>query len=311
VYYIGFALLSGVWLVPTATYAQVTDAAATVASLLNSYGTVPVTVNVSVPVTRQICRQLPTAVGGGEVCRDVTVNTQQAQTSQKILEAGPIRIIASSPVVYGIAVRTELPDQMIAWDQQVINCAKSGDASTTVLMSKQVQHAQSLAVSKSVTNTLGGQIGLTYGVPGVFSVGGQLTVSAANTSGTIDTVGRTDLDVRSGSATVIVPAKSVKIVEMRVWPIKFEIAFRATVTVDASLSTNDQRKGQLSEIFDEARRTFPLEGKLSVEQASDAQIVIFDGKLDPRDCSSGASSLTVRPANINQGERLRQIDLKQ
>src|ERR1051325_8609444 len=118
-----FIICVGLVLLPSTASAQVTDAAQRIAQALRDLGPVPVTTWATVPDhVQQICSG--GTHGGERNCHDVTIYRQQATTSSRILSASSIRVISSTPVVFGSFQGTELPDRLITTSQTAQNCTQ-------------------------------------------------------------------------------------------------------------------------------------------------------------------------------------------
>jgi hypothetical protein len=79
-------------------------------------------------------------------------------------------------------------------------------------------------------------------------------------------------------------------IELQTWPVQLTVPFSATAMIDADLSRNDKGYQHLSDILNEAERTFPIAGTLEAEDASSGTLVFYDLPYDPSRCPSGSGS---------------------
>ena len=267
-------------------HAQMVDASQEIANLLAAFGPVPVTNVVQVANPRLDFTQLPRLVF-------VTVFTPTPQTTSLVLTASNIRVVASSEFSFGAVTRTELPDHLIVQDSLAVN-KSSVPASTTVTLSEQFQRTQNVQIQQSVTHTSQESLNLGFKFSEVFSVGGQVTIGQSTTDGNVVATGSSDTVTRSQTSNVTVQPHTAEMAEIQMWPVNFEVAFTATVTVDADLSKNDKGYTMLSQIVDAPRRTFAVSGKITAVDASESRLVWFDIPYDPN-LTPASNDFTIVP----------------
>jgi hypothetical protein len=135
-----------------------------------------------------------------------------------------------------------------------------------------------------------------------------LTLNASVQIGTSNTTSNASL---SGSAlsttlqineTESVPPQSRYALEFLVSPTQFTVPFSATVTVDADLSANDPGLAHLSDVADQSKRTFPVDGVASSTIGLTAHTVM-EPLSYPGDCVVG-SGVTSKHLVLKDGDTI-------
>src|ERR1700758_3758582 len=96
-------------------------------------------------------------------------------------------------------------------------------------------------------------------------------------------------------------AQSRCALEFLVTPTQFSVPFSTNVIVDADLSTNDPGLASLSQIADQARRTFPVDGVAISTIGLTAHANMEPLSWSPGDCPTG-SGVTTKPLVLNDGQ---------
>jgi hypothetical protein len=284
---------------------QVTDVSQKVAAALMAYGPVPVTTTTQSPRTVQLCHNENYGHGSHgtgdfgtrSVCVNQTVYDPVTATSNAVLTASNIQVIKSDPISYSPLIRTELPDKLIVGDSLATNCTPD-QATLGYSLSTTFQRNASVSLTQTIshTNTVG--VSVTTGISSVygdFHVTGSLSFADGTSSAAMQTNGTTTTVQEQRSGSQAVPAHTMMMIELRTWPVRFTAPFSTTVVVDGDLSQNNKGYKRLSDILPESQRTFPISGKLEADDASEANLVFYDLRYDPKLCPTGAVNGAVVP----------------
>jgi hypothetical protein len=267
---------------------QTTDVAQKVGNLLQQYGPVAVTTIVNQKHDRMRCTG---GHGEGAGCHNEGYTVQVPVTNQQVLTATNIHVIKSTDIVFGTPQRTELPEDLYITDFLAQSCSGGPPLTENQTLTRTFSRTTSIQIQRSITNTSGSSanISFQYKVGGsAFTIGGQIQNSSSTTTATATVDSDQQTVTRTATVSATVPTNSAAVLELMVWPVHFVVPFSTTVTVDADLSTNDQKLSQLSQIYpDESVRTFDISGTLQANDASGGKAVIYSVPPDPSQCPAG------------------------
>lgn len=291
--------------------AQTTDLNKAVASLLKDFGPVPVT-TVTATQVRQCHwiyhRPRQDGMQDPPTCDPyLAPGPSQSQTQTKLLDASNIRIIAVQPISWGAMTTTNLPNQVYAdraWGQACTtspgpltagySLQVSVGRTSTVQLSKSVSQSQTTSANFEVAPLKEFKVG------GQFSFGTQATVASVDIDATQRTVTYTHNDNWS------VPPGKAAVVQIRAWTVQYTMPFSTTVIIDADLSANDKGLMHLSDIVpDPAKRTFPVAGTVTADDASAAHYVEYGVPYDPSQCGGGDLTPVKLHVASRTGQQMR------
>lgn len=281
---------------------QMVDLAGKTQGLVAANGSVPYTHLVPATVIRTVCHDSVRGPNGlrvileDPICVKQPVTINVPQTDKIVPTVSNIRIVSTSEPHVDPFVRTELPDQVTASQQEFINCSDAA-SQQAVNLSISFQRSTSASLSSSVTNSSSKTIQVSAGPPWL-KVSGSYTVGTSQTTGTVDMMGNTVTIQRTSSATVTLTKGVAVLAEIEVWPAIYTQTFHTTVVVDADLSTNDKFP-HLSDMFpDVTTRSFPINGTITITDATDGKTAQFN---DPTStCSAddaGIKTLAYKPSS--------------
>ena len=275
---------------PQESTGQMADVAAKAAAALTTYGPVPVTITTQTPREITVCHSedVPGSDRRRIVCPTKTVYDAKTSTSNEILKASNIRIIKADPVTFGEKTITELPEHMTVDDNIAKNCSTQ-PSSQTFSVSTAIQRTASLAINKSVTNTLTYGFSASGGIKDVFTVGANISIAEQKTEGTVNTTGTNMTATKTRSGTQTLQPHTFLVIELQVWPVHYTIPFSTNVIVDADLSPNDAKLQHLSDVMSEGDRTFPIAGSLEAEDSPSGELVFYDMTYDASQCPGGGA----------------------
>ena len=259
---------------------QTTDVADKVDKILTAYGPVAVTRTIQVPQTREVCHEHGRSA---ETCSNVTVYVPRQSATTDVLKASNIHISSQQELTFAPMTRHELPDQIFVKDGAIHDCTAI-PATQQITLSQTFQRSTSVALTKSVSNTIGASLSTSYKFMEAYTATLQLNFSHSSTEGSTNTVGSQDSVTLTQTGTITVPGHSAVMAELRAWPVHFTVPFHANVTVDADISANDKGITLLSQILSPDKRSFVIEGTLEANAASEGHLVFYDLPFDPAAC---------------------------
>jgi Aerolysin toxin len=270
-------------------FSQVTDVSQSVATALNQFGPVPVTSTVQTPTQQQACRMQRAGPDGVmiQVCNTVTVMVSSQVTNSSILQASNIRVATTNPIVYGTPVSQEIPSQMTVDDYLARNCT-STPATPTFTVSTAFQRTASISLSQTISHTTTVGVSVKAGFGG-FGASGSLSFADGSASATVDASGTSTTVTTTRTGSQAVPADTFLDIELQTWPVHYTVPFNTTAIVDADLSANDKGYTLLSDILDQAHRTFPVSGTIEANDASSGNLVFYDLPFQQSLCPSASN----------------------
>ena len=278
-------------------FSQVTDVAQKVADALTAYGALPVTTTIQIPRTVHVCRTIG-PIGEShqshQVCQDQTVYDPKTTTTNTVVTASNIRVIKSGELTYGATSSHELPDHLIVGDYLARNCT-ADPATPTFTVTTIFQRTASVALSHSISHTISAGMSVSAKFAG-FGATGNISFTDGSTSGNVTTDGSTISVQETRTGSQAVPPHTLLMIELQTWPVQLTVPFSATATIDADLSRNDKGYQHLSDILNEAERTFPISGTLEADDASSGTLVFDDLAYDPSRCPDGSNTAGGIPA---------------
>jgi len=262
--------------------------------MLTAHGPVPVTTQVTKTVQVRDCHM------SGDPprfsCTEGTRTIQQNQTTQQLLTAANIRIVKNTGLLFGAITQTTLPDQIAAASLDACNpTPTTGQQSAS--FSQQIQHSESATVTHTVTNTLSDSIGGSLSLSKVLKISDTLQIGMSDSTATASLTGTALTQQLQVSVSEQIPAQSRYALEFLITPTQFTAPFSATVTIDADLSKNDKNLSLLSDIADEASRTFVVDGTVMSVVGLTAHSNFEQLPYDPQHCPPG-SAITATPLHI-------------
>jgi hypothetical protein len=274
-----------------------TDVAGVVNQLLAAHGPVPVTVQVPTQVQVEVCG--PSGDPPRFRCNPGWKTVMKPQTTSKILTASNIRAVSTSDVAFGTLTKTTLPDVIGAASLELCNTGAT-TGSQGVTFSEQIQHTDSTTITHSVTNTLSASLGGSYVVVPGLTLNTSVQIGTSNTTSNASLSGTALSTTLQINETEPVPPQSRYAVEFLVTPTQFNVPFSATVTVDADLGANDPGLAHLSDIADQSKRTFSVDGVASSTMGLTAHTVM-EPLSYPGDCVVG-SGVTSKHLELKDGD---------
>lgn len=274
-----------------------TDVAQVVDSLLRSYGPVSVTRRVGRIEVQTVCHALPH--NGADICYKESHYYEDPKTASEILKATNIRIITVDSLTYGAPSREELPTELIVDDWTYTRCG-GGTTQVQAQLLVSAHRSAGVSITKSVKHTVEKAVSLGYkGEKGGFSFDGSLKIGQENSEASTTSLGADTTVQRTGTVTINIGPDSLTIAELRVWPIRLSIPFRTRVLIDADLSQNDRGLKLLSELFPaDSSRSFDIQGRLDMTDASGGSIGVFSARLPPRYCSHRAGVISSHARSV-------------
>jgi hypothetical protein len=266
-----------------------TDVGQSISQLLNSFGPVPKTVTASQTISGQRCQPIHNREGSGIFCTPFSETQTTSSTVNAILGFSNARIVAQQPITTGPVVITDLSPIFDATAQENTNCAPVA-ATATVSLATQISRTAVMQVSHSITNTLGANLGFNIAIEQGVNLTGQISVSSAATTGTLQSNQLLTSTTHTSTQTVPMQPQTTTIAKIAVFPVQYSTTFRTTVTVDADLSDNNNGFHRLSDIFDESKRTFVIDGTITANDATFAAVVLIPAAFDTALCASASAT---------------------
>ena len=270
---------------------DVTNLDEKVKDLLMKRGRVPYTHKVEQPV------HLKRNCGIIQPCDYVRV---VKRTEQVYLTASNYKMSVKGETKFNSRKDTPLKADQEVLSQHFRNCDLVKDGTMALAISTAVAHTITATLTKQAALAEGGSFGISGGIPGFATLSGSLTITKTDTKMDAKADALAKTDTRSTTDTKTVGPMTLMTAFFILWPIKSEIPFHVTATIDADLSGNDKGWMHLSDIYSVDDRKFPIDGIITVTQASDGDVEFKPKPLTPAECSAPevANQFTVDPLTL-------------
>jgi hypothetical protein len=283
-------------------------------NLLIQYDMVPVTRKTTVNVPYKDCWRGGTRSGapGPEVCKTNLVAVEQSKTTQEYLSVSNLQFV-SSAMSFGAVTQTTLPDRLVAASEDVCNPYQiTGSQSATY--SQQIQHTESETLTHTITSSISDAFNATVKVNDDLTLSNTITIGTQDAHATADLTGNALTQTLQLQVTQQIPMQSRYGLEFLVTPTQFSVPYTLTVKLDGQLSQNDAGLTMLSQVLNEADRTFVVEGIASTEIGLKAHARFVQLEFDQIDCPKPAgqtAGLIVKPLVLKPDQKVTDPQPKQ
>jgi hypothetical protein len=280
--------------------ASYSDTSSYVNALLSKFGALPWTHPVAQSQMQRICFLEPSSslhAGPTYACTEHSVSSNVMKTTEIIPTATQLRVISNTPLVFGKMKISELPNQVVADQREMVNCSEEV-TNPSIQLSESFQRTTAHSISQSITNTASYGVNFGWKITPTITLGTNLTIGESTTSINMDTTQLTMVTQHTATLPVTLQKDQGIIGELEIWPMVYSQDFQTIVTIDAVLSPND-RFHLLSQMYpDPKSRTFPITGTLTFEDSTGGITVAYDDPNAVALCANKPAAVeAITPAN--------------